>query len=219
MLTRLKNVIGIAQSPGAIAGLVGALCLVLWVATGCATTQNLPQIQDNDPADTSGTNSLSLHEGDVLQITFPSYPEWSGPETVRADGKITIQNFEVKVSGLTPEAAGQAILGAVGDQLKIKQVNVIVQSSAFIVYVTGSVLRPGKIISDRPVTVFQAIIDAGIDPAKSNLKNVEVIREYPNGDHKYKFLNLQDIIDGRAVKPFTVKAYDTIVVKEKFSPW
>jgi len=218
-----KNHTGMNRWPGWMAGLAGALGLAAWVAgAGCAGTAGLPQIPDTE-TDTIATNTLTLHEGDGILITFPNNPEWSGPQTIRADGKITIQNFEVKVSGLTPEEAGTAILAAVGKNLKLQQVNVTVQSSAFILYVTGAVGRPGKLISDRPLTVLEAVTDSGIDSTRSNLKEVEIIRAYPNGEYKYKFLNLDEILypsgKGPTGKPFKLKPYDTIVIKEKFKPF
>jgi protein involved in polysaccharide export with SLBB domain len=139
-------------------------------------------------------------------------------QTIRADGKITIINAgDVKVSGLTPEEAQKAILEKVGDLIKVKEVSVSVQSSAFIVYVTGAVVKPGKLISDRPLTVLQAVIEAGPDSIKSNLKKVKVIRMDADGHYTYKVLNLQHIMDGVQDQPFTLKPYDIIVVPEKFS--
>jgi polysaccharide export outer membrane protein len=206
----------LAFRPASVA-VAAAVGLVLGLITsGCGTTVLPPIVPSvND----SNASSLSLHEGDVLQIKFPGAPEMDASQTIRADGKITILNAgEVKVSGLTPDQAEQAILKAVGDQIKVKQVSVTVQSSAFIVYVTGAVLRPGKLISDRPLTVFQAVIEAGIDAAKSSLTKVKVIRTEADGHNTYKVLNLKNIIDGKVQsEPFTLKPYDTIVVPEKFT--
>ena len=68
------------------------------------------------------------------------------------------------------------------------------------------------------MTVFQAVIETGIDSAKSNLKKVEVIRTDATGHNTYKQLDLQKIIDGAwQEEPFTLKPYDTIVVPEKFT--
>jgi len=201
-------------SLAAAAALGLVLCLL---ASGCETAplpQMPPYVEDTTAA------SLSLHEGDVLQIKFPGAPEMDASQTIRADGKITILNAgDVRVSGLTPDGAAQAILAAVGEQLKVKQVNVTVQSAAFIVYVTGAVLRPGKLISDRPLTVLQAVIESGIDSAKSNLEKVKVIRTDATGHNTYKILDLNKIINKGEwqPEPFTLKPYDTIVVPEKFA--
>jgi protein involved in polysaccharide export with SLBB domain len=194
-----------------------AFGLVLCCTVAGCGTSSLPQITAS-PNDTNA-NSLSLHEGDVLQVKFPGASEMDALQTIRSDGKITILNAgEVKVSGLTPDGAEQAILKAVGDQIKVKQVSVTVQSSAFIVYVTGAVLRPGKLQSDRPLTVFQAVVEAGVDSVKSNLAKVKVIRTDSSGHNTYKVLNLKKTIKGEAQsEPFILKPYDTIVVPEKFS--
>jgi protein involved in polysaccharide export with SLBB domain len=200
----------------AAAATLGLVLSIL--ASGCGSPV-LPQIPPSE-GDTNAA-SLSLHEGDVLQIKFPGAPEMDVPQTtIRADGKITILNAgDIKVSGLTTDGAAQAIMKVVGDQLKVKQVSVTVQSSAFIVYVTGAVLRPGKLISDRPLTVLQAVIETGIDPVKSNLKKVKVIRTDAIGHNAYKILDLNKIINKGEWKPepFTLKPYDTIVVPEKFA--
>ena len=198
-------------------GAAAALGLLLCILVSGCQSPDLPKIVTASD-DTNNAPSLLLHEGDVLQIKFPGAPEMDAVQTIRADGKITILGAgEVKVSGLTPEEAGQAILGAAGEQIKVKQVSVTVQSSAFILYVTGAVQRPGKLLSDRPLTVLQAVIESGIDSAKSNLKKVKVIRTDATGHNTYKELNLKKIIDGSwQGESFTLKPYDTIVVPEKF---
>ncbi len=68
------------------------------------------------------------------------------------------------------------LLKLYGPQLQTKEVNVAVESATFPIYVTGAVLRPGRINADHPVTVLEAILEAGIDYTKANLKAVRVIR-------------------------------------------
>jgi protein involved in polysaccharide export with SLBB domain len=199
----------------AAAALGAALCIAV---SGCQSP-DLPPIYPI-AEDTNATNSIVLHEGDVLQIKFPGAPEMDSVQAIRADGKITILNAgEVKVSGLSPADARDVILTKAAPQLKVKDVSVSVQSSAFIVYVTGAVLKPGKLNSDRPLSVLQAVMEAGIDPEKSNLKRVKVIRTDASAHYGYKVFNLKDILDGVAWRgePFTLKPYDIIVVPEKFT--
>ena len=82
-------------------------------------------------------------------------------------------------------------------QLTSKEVTVEVQSSSFPVYVTGAVLRPGKISSDHPITALEAIMEAGgFDYTKANLKNVEVIRQEGNQTKNY-ILNLKRVMEGK----------------------
>ncbi len=196
----------------AAAALAVALCIA---ASGCNT--DLPPIPP-EPASTNATASILLNAGDVLQIKFPSAPDMDTVQGIRADGKITILNVgEVKVAGLTPAEAHDVVLSNSAPQLKVKEVSLSVQSSAFIVYVTGAVLKPGKLISDRPLTLPQAVIEAGIDTSKSNLKSVKVIRTDSTGHNAYQLFNLNHFMNGEPWEPFALKPYDIIVVPEKFT--
>jgi protein involved in polysaccharide export with SLBB domain len=200
------------SSLAAAAALAVALCVA---STGCSTY--LPPIPP-ESADTNAPASILLHEGDVLQIKFPSAPDMDSVQGIRADGKITILNVgEVKVSGLTPAAARDLVLSNAAPQLRVKDVSLSVQSSAFIVYVTGAVAKPGKLISDRPLTVPEAVIEAGIEPEKSNLKKVKIIRTDASGHNMYQILDLNAFFNGEPWQPFTLKPYDVIFVPEKFT--
>jgi polysaccharide export outer membrane protein len=199
------------------AAVTAALGLALWGgASGCQSEHPLPP-----SFMTAGTNapSLVLHEGDNLQIKFPGAPEMDALQTIRSDGKITINMVgDIKVSGLTTDAARQALLDACGPQLKVKEVTVTVQSSAFIVYVIGSIERPGEMISDRTLTPFEAVIRAGIDTTKSNLRKVKIIRKDANGRTEQTVLDLQKLINTPGqTETFTLKPFDVIYVPEKFS--
>jgi polysaccharide export outer membrane protein len=204
------------------------LGLLLWVgASGCQTNQPAaamaPSAAPAPAAATTSTNSpsLLLHEGDSVQIKFPGAQEMDTTQTIRADGKITINMAgDIKISGLTTDGAAQAILAAVGDQLKVKEVTITVQSSAVIYYITGSVLRPGKLVSDRPLTPLEAIIESGLDEHRSNLKKVKIIRTDDSGHSVQIILNLQKLLDTQgSVEPFMLKPYDVIYVPEKLSLW
>jgi len=203
--------------PASLAACLGLLLCI--AATGCGTAA-LPPIIPVVAQDTNAP-SLSLHEGDVVQVKFAAAPEMDSVQSIRADGKITILNAgEVRISGLTPEGAQQTILAAADPYIKIKQVTVTVQSSAFIIYLTGAVGHAGKLISDRPLTLLQAVLDAGVDSTRSNLKSVKVMRTDANGHNTFKIIDLNNAIkgvNGGQAEPFTLKPYDLIIVPEKFT--
>jgi len=83
--------------------------------------------------------------------------------------------------------------------------------------VTGAVLRPGKLVSERVETPLEAVIEAGIEQGKSNLKKIVIIRENDNGKTEHFNLNLEDVMRGKPTVPFTLKSNDKIFVPEKFS--
>jgi polysaccharide biosynthesis/export protein len=170
----------------------------------------------NAPAqDTSA--SMALREGDTVRISFPGAPTLDTVQTIRLDGKISLSMVgEMKAAGLTPPEMEKQLLKAYDSQLVTKVVSVVVQSSAFTIFVTGAVLRPGKLVSDRVETPLEAVIEAGIDHNKANLKKVTVIRETENGKTEEFTLNLDKILKGKAEQPFILKPMDKIYVPEKF---
>jgi polysaccharide biosynthesis/export protein len=165
------------------------------------------------------TNELmNLREGDVLKITFPGSPTLDTSTTIRRDGKISLQLVgEVDAAGMTPSALEKKLVDLYASQISSKQVTVEVVSSSLTVYVTGMVLRPGKVLSDHPITALEAVMEAGgFDYSKANLKNVTVIRQEGNVMKNYR-LNLKDVLEGRTHQPFYLKPDDIVYVPERFS--
>lgn len=162
---------------------------------------------------------LTIREGDVLKIGFPSAPNLDTTQQVRRDGKITLSIVgEVQAAGLQPTDLERELIKLYSSQLLSKEVTVTVVSSSFAVFVTGAVMHPGKIQSDRPISALEAIMEAGgFDNAKADLKAVVVIRQGPDGRTKNFTLNLKAVIDGQDNEPFYLKASDIVYVPEKFS--
>jgi polysaccharide biosynthesis/export protein len=208
MLTTLMNRMTQAALAVAAAGFL----------VGC---ESRPLITHFDPSAeaTNAAASLVLHEGDAVRLDFPGAPNLNTQQIVRRDGKITLDLVgELSVIGMTPHDLEQQLLKLYDAQLIDKRVIVSVPSSVFILYVTGSVSRPGKLTSDRHLTPLQAVLEAGIDAAKSNLKNVIVIRTTETGATERFKLNLDKVLKrGEPSDAFTLQPLDIIFVPEKFS--
>jgi polysaccharide biosynthesis/export protein len=190
--------------------------VALATITGCQTDEsalNAPGTQ------TSETNQVvTLREGDVLKITFPGSPSLDTIQPIREDGMLSLPLVgEVKAAGSTPTELDQKLIDLYASQLTTKQVNVEVQSSSFPIYITGAVLRPGKIVSEHPITALEAVMEAGgFDYAKANMKAVIVIRKQEGGTKNYT-LNLKSVMEGKTSEPFYLKPADIIFVPEKFN--
>ncbi len=167
---------------------------------------------------TNNQASYALREGDVLKISFPGSPNLNNVQPIRPDGKINLALVgEVQAAGMTPEALQQKLMDLYASQLTSKEITVEVQSFSFPVYVTGAVLRPGKISTDHPITALEAIMEAGgPDYTKANLKNVKIIRQEGSQTKNY-ILDLKRVMDGKITEPFYLKPTDIIYVPEKFS--
>ncbi len=161
---------------------------------------------------------LTLQEGDVVKVSFPGVPSMDTTQAVRQDGRISLTMLgEIFVAGKTTDALTKELLELYGPKLVSKEVMVTLVSSSFPVYVTGAVLRPGKISSDRPISAFDALMEAGgFDRAKADLRAVVVIRA-EGGQTKRYTVNLQEVLDGAPSTPFPLKRGDTVYVPEKFT--
>jgi len=194
---------------------VAALCmfLVLGIA-GCDTPNELP------PAPKAGSQpeAQTISEGDVLKIAFPGSPNLDTTQQVRRDGRISLTIVgEVVVTGMTPANLEKHLVGLYSSQLVSKEVNVTVVSSSFSVFVTGAVIRPGKIQPDHPITALEAVMEAGgFISDKADMKAVVVVRQ-ENGGTKNYTLNLKEILDGKSGASFYLKPFDIVYVPDKFS--
>ncbi len=162
------------------------------------------------------SDMLTIREGDVLKVSFPGAPNLDSSQQVRADGIITLDIAgEVRVIGLSPKELEAKLAKIYATQLVSNEVTVAVVSSSFDVFVSGAVMRPGKITTTKPITAFQAIMEAGYDPAVANLQRVTVIREETRSKYIYLTLNLQLVLEGRETQPFYLRPSDTIQVAKK----
>ena len=162
------------------------------------------------------SDSLTLLPGDVVEVSFPGAPELSGQQRIRRDGKITLAFVgEKEVTGLTSTGLEEKLLEWYDDQIVTKEVTVTLISSSYPVFVQGTVLRPGEIMTDRRLTALEAVLKAGFDPKRANLKKVTVIRLVKDRYVSLE-LNLQAVLDGEKSDPFFLEPSDVVKVPEKF---
>jgi polysaccharide biosynthesis/export protein len=193
-----------------VPGMLSVMCLLL---SSCGTRP--PTV---DAATKVAPDVQTLNPGDVIKIEFPSAPTLNANQQIRRDGRINLQIIgEVKVSDKTPKELENHLLEAYSTQLQSKEITVTVLSSAYCVYVTGAVMKPGKINPERVLTAFDAVMEAGgLDPSRANPKKVRVIRQ-EDGQVKTYILNMKAVLDGKSSEPFYLKSYDTVSVPEKIS--
>jgi len=205
------------------------LPLALLVVSGCQTAnhqtsaQSAPKSTFSTPPAMEGSastnsDSIVLHEGDSVRVSFPGAETLNHSERIRTDGRITLPQIgEFKAAGLTPKEMEKQLLQLYGPLLQTKEVSVSVDSSAFPVYVTGAVLRPGKILSDRPLTALEAIMEAGgFDYTRANLKSVRVLRTQGGRTDHYT-VNLKRVLQGQEGEQFPLKPADIVYVPERFN--
>ncbi|HTS77301.1 MAG TPA: polysaccharide biosynthesis/export family protein [Bryobacteraceae bacterium] len=153
---------------------------------------------------------------DILNIRVWRENDFSGPRGVRPDGKITMPLVgDLQASGLTPARLADQIKQALSSNLKDPEVEVdVIQVNSKKYNMAGGVNRPGPYPMVTPVTVFQAINNAGGFKDFANQKDIIVLRA--DGKTRLKF-NYKDFVKhGENKKNVNVllENGDTVLVKE-----
>lgn len=199
--------------------------ILLFTISGCQTDQdqfqNMPiPRRPNSQADspTQAAQSMVLRDGDSLTVSIPSSPSLDTTQQIRTDGKIVLPLVgEVAAAGKTPEDLQKELLKLFQPQVAAKQVIVTVQSPNIPVYVTGAVLHPGPLTVNHPITVLDAVMEAGgFDFTKANMRAVVIVRQENDRTVRYK-LDLKKVWSGSVGEPFYLEPYDIVYVPERFT--
>lgn len=185
---------------------------MLGLAVSCSTPEPTP-LSD---ADQTPFRSVKLREGDEVKITFVGNPNLNTTQLVRRDGKLSLVLIgEVQAAGRTPAELEQELLKLYESQLVSKEVTVSLERSTYPVFVSGAVLKPGKIMAERPISALEAVMEAGgFDLARANTKAVVVIRN-EEGQLRHFVLNLKAVLEGRSAQSFYLRPSDVVHVPEK----
>lgn len=162
--------------------------------------------------------STTLREGDVIKLTFPTASNLDTQLQIRRDGKIALPIVgEVQAAGLEPVNLERQLMELYSTELVSGEVFVSVVSSSYPIFVTGAVVRPGKIEADRPMTALEAIMEAGgFEMTKANGEQVVIVRHGEAGVRNFT-LNLRDVLEGRSRETFYLQPSDIVYVPERFA--
>lgn len=186
--------------------LIQAIMIIL--AAGCAAPK--PNWSPKDHSRPQLT--MYLAPGDEIDISFLGAPELNKRQVIRRDGKITLRLIgEVSAAGKTPSALQKELNLLYGPQLQIKETTITVVSPAP-VFVSGSVLTPGRIPMEHPMTALEAIMaSGGFDTRTAEVRNVVVIR-HSDGRRCGFLINFKPTLEGEKSAPFYLKPLDIVYV-------
>jgi polysaccharide export outer membrane protein len=208
---------GVRQSvpvrPALLAGLLG---LTAALCTGCQTSPpSFPSAAAQDFRAANYSTNL-LQEGDVVSVDFQYSTNFSTLQKISMDGSLIMNSVgAVKAAGKTVEELQAEIVKLYKPQIKDDVVTVKLVSAASSLYISGAVVRPGKIAMDRPMTALEGIMEAGgWDPSRAKLSDVIVLRLDDGKQKKFK-LDLNKTLQGRDPEPFYLKPFDIIYVPLK----
>ena len=168
------------------------------------------------PAAPAPTASVKLGEGDVVKITFDATTNLNTLVKLQLDGNIILPMVgEVKAAGKTAAELRKELMQRYAEVLKGEDITVSAMTVASAVYVSGAVLRPGRIPLERPLTVMEALMEAGgMDFNKARPSGVMVFRIVDGKQVQYK-VDMKKVLSGKSKEPFYLKPFDTIHVPER----
>ncbi len=225
MITTMKVKAGQNVTQNGISNSTGArLRRNLGVAASCLFTAfaafSSLACQDMDgvsqvPAEAGASRpSGALAPGDEISVSFSGAPELNTKQKVQANGKVSLPTIgDVSASGRTITSFQAQLTSMYQPHLQDPTVVVSLESAAAGVYLSGEVLRPGKIPLDRPMTVLEAVMEAGGFSPLANPKQVIVMRNEGGKIQRY-VLNLNNALSGVESRAFYVRPFDVIYVKQ-----
>jgi polysaccharide export outer membrane protein len=168
------------------------------------------------PADPGPSRNYRIGPFDLLRIEVFQVDELSSEERVNEDGLVAMPLIgAVKVGGLTPSQAEQAIADKLGrNYLQDPQVNIFVTEYASQkVTVTGHVKKPGVFPVQGETTLMQAIALAGGLDDVAKKEEILIFRKQAGGDVNAYVVDLSAIEEGSLTDPVVV-GEDRVVVPE-----
>jgi polysaccharide export outer membrane protein len=155
---------------------------------------------------------VRLSPGDVLKLSFAEETDMDQVQRIRRDGKISLPFLgEVTAAGKRVIDFQRELVRRYEDQLDNPEVLVTVEHAAGDVIVSGFVNKPGTITFDRPMTVYQVIMEAGGVSDYGSASNVHLTRII-NGVQRTETINLRPSIRGKPLYPEYVQDGDVIYV-------
>ena len=181
------------------------------LSTSCSTSSSSPSV----PSEASRSRpNASLAAGDEIQVAFSSAPEMNVKQKIQANGMVSLPMVgDVSAVGKSLTSFQQQLTALYQPHLQDSNVIVSVENAAAGVYVSGEVLRPGKISLDRPMTALEAVMEAGGFTKAANPKQVYVVRSNSGKNQRY-VLNINDALTGSDSNAFYLRTYDVVYVKQ-----
>jgi polysaccharide export outer membrane protein len=151
---------------------------------------------------------------DVLDINVWKNDALTRTVFIRPDGKISLPLIgDVQAAGLTPDQLKDIIKELLKEYKEFPEVSVVVRDiGSFAVYITGQVVRPGKLQLRSETTLVQALTQAGGFTPFAEPNKILVLRR--EGDYETRMkVRYDDIVSGRRLSEnIVLKRGDTIIV-------
>ena len=186
--------------------LFASLVFAALTCGGCQTS--LPPL----PNPPGPKTAVRLSPGDTIKVSYADETVSDQTQKIRRDGKVSLPLIgEVTAAGKRIIDFQNQLVSLYEDQLENSGLVVTLESGAATVTVSGFANKPGKLVFDRPTTVFQAIMEAGGVSDYGSLRNIHLTRII-NGEQRTETINLRPTIHGNSTRPKYVQDGDVIYI-------
>jgi len=205
---------------------IGRLCVVpvagflLVALAGCESVppdfSGVTGFENPTGVKAPAVESYQLQEGDVVKVSFEGDTNLTTVAKIQANGAISLPlTGEMKIAGKTLAETQTEVQERYKPLLKVNDATVTLMQTYAGVYISGAVLRPGRVSLERPLTALEAIMEAGgFNPNRAKSSAVTVIR-LEGGQQKHYRLDLKKALKGYDPTPFYLKPQDIVHVPEK----
>jgi len=186
------------------------LLVVFWCITAVAVSAQSLEA----PKSLLPPNLYIIQPNDLLAIFVWKEPNLSGKVTVRPDGRISFPLVQdMQAAGLNPGQLKNRIEESLKEYIEVPNVTVVVEAIlSYKIYVTGKVSKLGMLMSEKPISVLQAISMAGGFSEFANPSETVIIRNTGEDSTLYKF-NYPEVIKGRNFSQnMLLRSGDVVVV-------
>jgi polysaccharide biosynthesis/export protein len=156
-----------------------------------------------------------LSAGDSVELKFFYANELNVTQTIRSDGKITLELVgEVQAAGLTPTALATQLHQLYSAYLKHSEVAVFLRSSlSRRIFVAGSVLKPSTLDMPSAMSALEAVMMCGgFNMVTANPSQVLVMRDDGKNGRIAYALDMSGAIHGKATQSFMLQPEDIVYV-------
>lgn len=188
------------------------LVVVLVCAVSCKTYYHLPESVEIPQS--TAMAPLILMPGDEIDVRFRYWPEFDDVQTIRPDGKISLQLVQgVEAAGQTPESLQEKLAELYSDKIRDPDIIVIVRSLVNQkIYVGGQVAQPGLFDMRGRMTALEAIMLAGgfLDRS-AQMRNVVIVR-HVDGQRYAGTIDMRAMLADAESEPFYLQQNDIVFV-------
>ena len=160
--------------------------------------------------------AVRLSPGDVIKVAYADESVPDQTQKIRRDGKVSLPLLgEVTAAGKRVIDFQHELIGRYDGQLDNNEVLVTLENGTASVTVAGFANKPAVYAFDRPMTVYQVIMEAGGPSDYGSANNIHLTRII-NGEQVTETFNLKPTIHGHPTKPEYVQDGDVIYISRSF---